>query len=147
MKPLEISFRRLNPQAILPKKSTAGSSGFDLYACLEEPMDLAPQSVNLIPTGWSLEIPEGYEGQVRARSGLAMRHGLFVINGPGTIDSDYRGPLGILLANFGSEPYRVESGARIAQIVFCQVPQVVVKESDSLSLSERGEGGFGHTGI
>jgi len=101
----------------------------------------------LVPTGLALAIPPGFEGQVRARSGLALKHGLAVVNGPGTIDSDYRGPLGVILGNLGQEPYTIEDGDRIAQIVFARVAAVEVEEADSLPTTDRGEGGFGHTGV
>jgi dUTP pyrophosphatase len=118
-----------------------------LRACLDAAEELAPGRVALIPTGLALAIPPGFEGQVRARSGLALRHGIAVLNGPGTIDSDYRGPLGVILANLGQEPYVVRDGDRIAQIVFARVPEVTLEELDELPPSERGDGGFGHTGL
>jgi dUTP pyrophosphatase len=101
----------------------------------------------LIPTGLALAIPAGLEGQVRARSGLALRHGIAVLNGPGTIDSDYRGPLGVILGNLGRESFAIRDGDRIAQIVFARVPSVDLEEVDTLPDTERGGGGFGHTGI
>jgi dUTP pyrophosphatase len=103
--------------------------------------------VVLVPTGLALAIPVGFEGQVRARSGLALKHGIAVLNGPGTIDSDYRGPLGVILANLGSAPFVVDDGDRIAQIVFARVPRVELEEVSELPATERGEGGFGHTGV
>jgi dUTP pyrophosphatase len=145
--PIRVRYKKLSPQARAPERSTPGASGFDLAACLEEPMTLEPGRVGLVPTGLALDIPAGMEGQVRARSGLALRHGLAVLNGPGTIDSDYRGPLGVILANLGSEPITFRDGDRIAQIVFAAVPAVELLESASLSPSRRGEGGFGHTGL
>ena len=142
-----VGVRRLDPAASLPERATPGAAGFDLRARLDEPRILDPGRVTLVPTGLALAIPAGYEGQVRARSGLALRHGIAVLNGPGTIDSDYRGPLGVILANLGPEPFRLADGDRIAQIVFCRVPEVVLQEADELSDTQRGEGGFGHTGI
>ncbi len=124
-----------------------GSSGFDLRACLDAPEEILPGKVALIPTGLALAIPAGYEGQVRARSGLALKHAVAVLNGPGTIDSDYRGPLGVILANLGPDPFTVRDGDRIAQIVFARVPPVELEESPELPSTPRGEGGFGHTGI
>jgi dUTP pyrophosphatase len=103
--------------------------------------------VGLVPTGLALAIPAGFEGQVRARSGLALRHGIAVLNGPGTIDSDYRGPLGIILGNLGREIFTVRDGDRIAQIVFARLPDVRMEEASVLPDTERGEGGFGHTGL
>jgi dUTP pyrophosphatase len=142
-----VGYIRLKPDARPPERATQGASGFDLRACLDAAEELAPGRVALIPTGLALAIPPGFEGQVRARSGLALRHGIAVLNGPGTIDSDYRGPLGVILANLGREPYVVRDGDRIAQIVFARVPEVTLEELDELPPSERGDGGFGHTGL
>jgi dUTP pyrophosphatase len=142
-----IAFVRLHQRAQAPERATPGASGFDLRACLDAPLRLEPGRVTLVSTGLALAIPTGFEGQVRARSGLALRHGIAVLNGPGTIDSDYRGPLGIVLANLGDAPFTIESGDRIAQIVFARVPEVVLEEAAELPLTERGEGGFGHSGI
>jgi dUTP pyrophosphatase len=142
-----IGYKKLDPRARPPERSTPGAAGFDLRACLDEPVELAPGRIVLVPTGLALAIPPGYEGQVRARSGLALRHGITVVNGPGTIDSDYRGPLGVILGNLGPEPFTVSHGDRIAQIIFARVAAVDLEETDDLSLTERGEGGFGHTGL
>ncbi len=142
-----IGYKKLDPRARPPRRSTPGSAGFDLRACLDEPVVLAPGRIALVPTGLALAIPAGFEGQVRARSGLALRHGIAVINGPGTIDSDYRGPLGVILGNLGTEPYTIAHGDRIAQIVFAPVAPAVMEEREDLSRTERGEGGFGHTGL
>jgi len=142
-----IGYKRLHPRARPPVRATPGAAGFDLTACLDDPLTLEPGKVALVPTGLALAIPSGLEGQVRARSGLALRHGIAVLNGPGTIDSDYRGPLGVILANLGSEPFIVRDGDRIAQIVFARVPRVELEERVSLSETPRGEGGFGHTGL
>jgi dUTP pyrophosphatase len=116
-------------------------------ACLDETQEIAPGKITLIPTGLALAIPEGYEGQVRARSGLALRHGIAVLNGPGTVDSDYRGPLGVILGNLGPEPFTIHDGDRVAQIVFARVPSVALEEVEVLPATERGDGGFGHTGV
>jgi len=145
--PVRIRYQKLKPQARAPRRSTTGASGHDLTACLDAAMELAPGRTALIPTGLALAIPEGWEGQVRARSGLALRHGIAVLNGPGTIDSDYRGPLGVILANLGSEPFVIQDGDRIAQIVFARVPPVVLEEVEALPATGRGDGGFGHTGV
>jgi dUTP pyrophosphatase len=142
-----IEYKRVHPRARAPERATVGASGFDLAACLDGPLILAPGAVGLVPTGLALAIPPGYEGQVRARSGLALRHGITVLNGPGTIDSDYRGPLGVILANLGSEPFTIRHGDRIAQIVFAAVPRVELVERETLPETHRGEGGFGHTGL
>ena len=145
--PVRILYKRLHSKARPPARATEGASGYDLSACLEESEVLSPGSVALIPTGLALAIPRGMEGQVRARSGLALKHGIAVLNGPGTIDSDYRGPLGIILANLGKTPFTVNDGDRIAQIVFARVPQTELEETSVLPDSERGSGGFGHTGF
>jgi dUTP pyrophosphatase len=131
----------------LPVAASIGASGLDLLACIDEPVDLEPGRAKLIPAGICLEIPRGVEGQVRPRSGLALRHGVTVLNSPGTIDSDYRGEVGVILINHGREPLRIKRGDRIAQLVFCPVTPVVLEESEDLRGSERGDGGFGHTGI
>lgn len=131
----------------LPGGGSAGSSGLDLRACVDGPLDIGPGESVLIPTGFCLEIPSGYEGQVRPRSGLALEKGVTVLNSPGTIDSDYRGEVGVILINHGSEPFTVNRGDRVAQIVFCRVCSPILEESDDLDLTARGEGGFGHTGV
>jgi dUTP diphosphatase len=114
---------------------------------VEAPLVLEPGRIALVPTGLALAVPPGLEGQVRARSGLALRHGIAVLNGPGTIDSDYRGPLGVILANLGHEVFRIQDGDRIAQIVFSRVPAVELHEVSELPTTDRGDGGFGHTGV
>ena len=144
---VRVGYKKLNPRAQAPERSTPGAAGFDLRACLEAPLELAPGRIALVSTGLALAIPPGYEGQVRARSGLALRHGIAVVNGPGTIDSDYRGPLGVILGNLGTEPFTVRDGDRIAQIIFAPVIPVNLEERDDLSRTDRGEGGFGHTGL
>jgi dUTP pyrophosphatase len=131
----------------LPARASSGSSGFDLLACVDSEVELAPGEVILVPTGFCLEIPEGYEAQVRPRSGLAFRSGITVLNTPGTIDSDYRGEVGVVLINFGKTPFTVKRGDRIAQLVFARVCQPVFEDVDCLEDSTRGEGGFGHTGM
>jgi dUTP pyrophosphatase len=145
--PVPIRYQKLHGNARPPRRATAGASGFDLVACLDAPLVLEPGGIVLVPTGLALAIPPGYEGQVRARSGLALRHGIAVLNGPGTIDSDYRGPLGIILGNLGTAPFTIQDGDRIAQIVFARVPSAELVEVTELPPTERGEGGFGHTGV
>jgi dUTP pyrophosphatase len=130
----------------LPQYMSANAAGLDLYAANDEPIRVAPGEVKQIPTGLFLEIPPGYEGQVRARSGLALRHGLMLPNAPGTIDADYRGELQVLLGNCGREPYIISRGMRFAQLVIAPVARVEVVQVQDLGPSERGEGGFGHTG-
>jgi dUTP pyrophosphatase len=136
----------VRPSASLPRRMTPGASGFDLMASLDAPVRLSPGSWALIPTGLVMEIPFGCEGAVRARSGLAFRHGIGVLNGPGTIDSDYRGEVGVLLMNWGREDFEVRGGDRIAQIVFQTVPSVAVSWATVDGSTQRGAGGFGHTG-
>ena len=118
----------------------------DLRAALEESVSLAPGEHALIPTGLCLAIPSGYEGQVRPRSGLAARHGVTVLNSPGTIDADYRGEVKVILINHGQAPFVVERGERVAQLVLAQVAQLGIEAVESLDDTERGAGGFGHTG-
>ena len=130
----------------LPRYMTEQSAGMDLYASNAEPITISPGEIKLVPTGLHLEIPPGYEGQVRARSGLALRHGLMLPNSPGTIDADYRGELQVVLANCAREPYTIERGMRFAQLVINQVEHVEVVETEQLSETVRSGGGFGHTG-
>lgn len=130
----------------LPAPATEGAAGLDLSAAVEAPVVLEPGERALVPTGFVWEIPAGYEGQVRPRSGLAVRHGLTVLNAPGTVDADYRGEVRVLLCNLGREPFAVQRGARIAQMVVAPVAAVRVEESGDLTETARGEGGFGHTG-
>ncbi len=130
----------------MPVLGTSGASGRDLHALLSEPVTIEPLGRVLIPTGISLEIPQGYEAQIRPRSGLALKHGVTVLNSPGTIDSDYRGEVGVILVNLSSSPFTVNNGDRIAQMVFCRVVHPCIEES-SLSVTSRGSGGFGSTGI
>lgn len=130
----------------LPAYETAGSAGVDLRANLPEPITLAPMERRLVPTGLFIELPEGYEAQVRPRSGLALRHGLSVVNTPGTIDSDYRGEIGIPMINLSQEAQTISPGDRIAQVVVAPVVQVTWKPVTQLNDSSRGTGGFGSTG-
>ena len=131
----------------LPAYETKNSAGMDLRAYLPDgPVTLQPMQRALIPTGLYIEIPEGYEGQVRPRSGLAFKHGITVLNTPGTIDADYRGELKQILINLSDEPFVINNGDRIAQIVFARCEQAEMVEVDELSETERGAGGFGHTG-
>lgn len=130
----------------LPSAATEGSAGVDLKAAVEGELTLDPGARALVPTGFSLAIPVGYEGQVRARSGLALRHGIVLPNAPGTIDADYRGELKVILMNAGQEPFVIKRGDRIAQLVIAPVARSVFEEVDDLDDTERGEGGFGHTG-
>ena len=146
---MKIYIKRLkkNHPVSLPHYMTEGSSGMDLFACLEKEVTLEPGERRLMPTGISVAIPEGYEGQIRPRSGLALQKGIGIVNGPGTIDADYRGEVGVILINFGKEPFTIHDGDRIAQMVISQVFQVSLEEVDDLPLTRRKGGGFGHTGI
>jgi dUTP pyrophosphatase len=130
----------------LPAYETLSSAGMDVRAALNEAVTLQPLERKLIPTGLFLEIPHGYEVQVRPRSGLAYKNGVTVLNAPGTIDADYRGEVGVLLVNLSNEPFTIASGDRIAQLVVAKVEQIEWKPTSRLSETERGEGGFGSTG-
>ena len=145
-----VFLRRLAASAVLPRRMTALAAGLDLSACLDErggeAIELAPGDRALIPTGWGIAIAPGYEAQVRPRSGLALRHGLTVLNAPGTIDADYRGELRVLLVNLGDAPVRIEQGDRIAQLVVAPVAMAEAVEVAELPPTDRGEGGFGSTG-
>lgn len=130
----------------LPSYQTAGASGADVHAAIEGQRTLAPGERALIPTGLSIEIPTGYEVQVRPRSGLALKHGVTVLNAPGTIDADYRGPLQVLLVNAGREPFTLRRGERIAQLVVAPVVQATFEPVDTIAETGRGASGFGSTG-
>lgn len=147
MEPLTLKVKRLPHCHSLPKYATGGSAGMDLTAAIAEPLTLMPGKRIGIPTGIVVEIPQGYEGQVRPRSGLAAKAGISLTNCVGTIDSDYRGEVIVLIINHGEESYTFEPGERIAQLLITPVPQVKIVEVDELMESlERGEGGFGSTG-
>jgi len=142
-----VKFLRLHPDAQLPKYATAHAAGLDVCACNDENIVIAPQTVALIPTGFAIELPIGYEAQLRPRSGLVLKHAISLPNTPGTIDADYRGEVKIILINHGKEPFTVKKGDRIAQMVIAKYEQVDFVEVDLLSDTERGAGGFGHTGM
>jgi dUTP pyrophosphatase len=147
LQPVTLKVKRLPHCHDLPRYATAGSAGLDLTAAIDRPVVIEPGTRTRIPTGLIIEVPPGYEGQVRPRSGLAYKAGISLTNCVGTIDSDYRGELQVLLINHGSEPYTIEPGERIAQLMVVPIPRVHVVEVDELSDSEeRGEGGFGSTG-
>ncbi len=131
----------------LPEYATPGSAGMDIRANLDEPVVLHPMERRIIPTGLRIAIPQGCECQVRPRSGLALRHGITVLNTPGTIDADYRGELGVLLVNLSDQDYTVADGERIAQLVFAAHETCVFETVESLDSTARGEGGYGHTGL
>lgn len=130
----------------LPKYATADSAGMDLRANLDEPITLAPMERKLIPTGLHIALPAGYEAQVRPRSGLALKHGIGVLNSPGTIDADYRGEIGVILVNLSQVPFVVQDGERIAQMVIARHETAEWELVETLDETERGAGGFGHTG-
>jgi dUTP pyrophosphatase len=145
-----IEFRRLRPSQDhdiqLPRYMTAQSAGMDIEAAVAGPVALQPGAIVLIPTGFAMALPEGYEAQIRPRSGLAVRHGISLINSPGTIDADYRGEVQIALINLGPEPYTIRRGDRIAQMVVQRVIRVRARVVDRLPQTARNTGGFGHTG-
>jgi dUTP pyrophosphatase len=147
--PLKIKVKRVrgNSEEIhLPRYMTPSSSGMDLCAAMSEAVVLNPGERRLIPTGIAVSIPEGYEGQVRPRSGLALRNGITLVNTPGTIDADYRGEIGVLLINLGSQSFTIKQGDRIAQLVIAPVCRAVLEWDSELDETSRNEGGFGHTG-
>ena len=131
----------------LPVYESQGSSGMDIRAAVEERVLLKPGEIKLIPTGLAVSVPRGYEAQIRPRSGLALHHSIGVVNSPGTIDSDYRGEIGIIMINWGTEPFAIKSGDRIAQMVFSRVYRADLVEVNYLNATSRGRGGFGHTGV
>jgi dUTP pyrophosphatase len=144
----EVLLQRLsgNEDIPLPKLMSAGASGYDLHAAVDAAVILQPGERALIPTGFAIAMPQGWEAQVRPRSGLAYKHGITCLNSPGTIDADYRGELKVLLINLGSEPFTVNRKERIAQLVFQRVPDITIREVGELPVTVRGDGGFGHTG-
>jgi dUTP pyrophosphatase len=144
-----IEFRKLDhaKDLPLPGYESASAAGMDIRAALEKPLTLKPGERTLIPTGLQMKIPEGFEAQIRPRSGLAIRNGITMLNSPGTIDSDYRGEVKVIAINHGAEDFVIEHGNRIAQMVIAPVTQFPIKEVESLDLTDRGEGGFGSTGI
>ena len=146
-----ISFLRLRPDADadipLPRYMTPLASGMDICAALDAPLTLAVREISLVSTGFAMALPEGYEAQIRPRSGLAVKHGIGLINSPGTIDADYRGEVKIALINLGSDPFTIQRGDRIAQMVIQQVCRAQVAVVEDLSRTSRDHGGFGHTGI
>jgi dUTP pyrophosphatase len=131
----------------LPAYETTGSAGMDVRAALAGPVTIAPGAIVRVPSGFAVEVPPGFEIQIRPRSGLASRNGITLPNTPATIDSDYRGEITIALVNLGAEPFRVERGMRIAQMVLGRAPQVAWEEAEELTPTSRGAGGFGHTGV
>ena len=139
-------FVRLSPLATIPAYQTAHAAGMDLHAAIAEPRTIEPGRIALIPLGFAMAIPEGYEAQVRPRSGLGSRHGITLPNAPGTIDADYRGEVSVPLINLGSAPFVVEPGMRIAQMIVAPVARAVIEVVEELDATARGSGGFGSTG-
>lgn len=137
----------ISKSGVLPSYETAGSAGADLRAYIDEPITLMPGERRLIPTGLFVELPVGIEAQIRARSGLSIKHGIGLVNGIGTVDSDYRGEWNIPLINWGQEPYTINNGDRIAQVIFASYVVADFEITDSIDDTERGAGGFGHTGV
>jgi dUTP pyrophosphatase len=142
-----IPIQILTPLAQAPAYATAGAAGMDLAAALEQPITIAPAAYALVPCGFAIALPPGLEAQVRPRSGLASRHGITVLNAPGTIDSDYRGEVKVLLINHGAAPFTVDNGMRIAQLVVAAVARVEWQLLAELPATSRASGGFGHTGV
>ena len=142
----KILIKRLFKNVQIPKYETEGSSGLDLAAKLDKDVNINPGEVEIIPTGLAVSIPKGFEIQIRPRSGLAAKNKISVLNTPGTIDSDYRGELKVILINLGQKKFKVENGLRIAQMVLCPIIHAKLEEVDELKDTERGEGGFGSTG-
>jgi len=147
-RPITIQIKRLpgSDGLPLPTRMTEHAAGFDLAAAVAEPVTLNPGDIRLIPCGFSMAIPHGYEAQVRPRSGLASKHGITMINAPGTIDSDYRGEVHVPLINLSRQPFQIERGMRIAQMLILPVPAVEIVEVEELDQTKRGQRGFGHTG-
>jgi dUTP pyrophosphatase len=143
---IQVQVKKINQSAEIPKYMTTGSAGCDVKACLPQPLEILPGKRAAVPTGLAFGIPEGYEVQVRPRSGLSIKQGLTVVNSPGTIDSDYRGEVMVLMINLGAEPVRLQHGDRIAQLVIKKVEQIQWESVDDLSQTDRGAGGFGSTG-
>ena len=149
MTALAIAIQRLphNPDLPLPQAASTWAAGLDMQACIDAPLSLPPGGRAIIPTGFAIAVPVGFEAQIRPRSGLAARHGVTVLNAPGTIDADYRGEVGVILINHGDQPFVIERGMRIAQMVIAAVPAITLCPSDDLPATQRGQGGFGSTGV
>ena len=141
--PLKVKIRG----KLIPRYQSAFASGCDLYANVRRPLTIGPSGFATVPTGIRIEIPPGYEAQVRPRSGLARDHGIGVLNSPGTIDADYRGEVKVILFNFGKKPFTINRGDRIAQLVFIRIEQAEFRVAKRLSRTRRGRGGFGHSGL
>lgn len=143
---MNIDVKKLREDAILPEYQTAGAAGADIHACIDEPIVLQPLERRMIPTGLAMSIPEGFEVQIRARSGMSIKHGITMVNGIGTIDADYRGEVGALVINLSQEAFTVEPGMRIAQMVVARYETMGWNVVDELDETDRGEGGYGSSG-
>ena len=143
---MRVNIVRLKSNAVLPVYQSEHASGMDLHACLDEPVTIKPLERVMIPTGLIIELPAGYEAQIRARSGLSIKSGITMVNGVGTIDSDYRGEIGMLVINLGDEPFIVESGMRLAQMVITQFEHVIWNETQLVNETQRGSDAYGSTG-
>ncbi len=144
---VNVKLQKLSDQFIMPAYASEGASGLDLFACISEDLEISPMGRVLIPTGFAMSLSEGYEAQIRPRSGLAWNHGITVLNSPGTIDRDYRGEVKVMLINLGDERYTIKPKSRIAQMVIVEVCPAEIIMVTQLEVTERGEGGFGSTGI
>jgi dUTP pyrophosphatase len=144
---VRVEIKRLRDNAIVPRYMTEHAAGMDLHAAIEAPLTLAPGERALVPTGLAFAIPPGYEGQVRPRSGLALKQGVALVNAPGTIDADYRGEVGVIVINHGGEPVTFTPGDRIAQLIIAPVTCAQLTEVSELNVTARNAGGFGHTGV
>lgn len=143
---MKIAITKLQEHALLPDYQTAGAAGMDLHACVDVPVVLQPMERRMVPTGIAIALPDGYEAQIRARSGLSIKYGITTVNGVGTVDADYRGEIGVLLVNLGVEAFTIEPGMRIAQLVIACYERAEWQEVEVLGQTARGEGGFGSTG-
>ncbi len=143
---IKVKIKKLNDKAALPEYQSEHASGMDLCACLDEPRALQPMERAIIPTGLAIELPPGFEAQIRARSGLSSKHGIAMANGVGTIDADYRGEVGVLAINLSEEPFVIEPGMRIAQMIIARYERVELQETKELGSTKRGETGYGSTG-
>ncbi len=144
---MELKIKRLNSDAVIPTYGSKESAGIDLYANIKNNITIVPGAINIIPTGISIEIPDGFFGMVCSRSGLAAKHGLFVLNSPGVIDSDYRGEIMVIMANYSNHNFVVEPNFKIAQVIITKFEKITINESDVVSDTERGTGGLGSTGL
>ena len=143
---MKIQITRLKQEATLPQYQTTGAAAMDLHACVEESLELGPLERAIVPSGFAIALPQGYEAQIRARSGMVAKHGVSVANGPGPFDSDYRGEVGVILVNLSNQPFVIEPDMRIAQMVIAKYESAEWQEVDALDETQRGKGGYGSTG-